>query len=266
LAEESSPSEKMHLVAIYSLNEDKEAMTASLAAVLKVTNYEALTRLRCPGNGPLTVAVFAGKEQAEQLSERLNSAGFKSVVLTAEEIAGATGARIVRSFDLGENELHIETVNYNKLDIFFRDVDLILCGITISRDTATETVKQRSISLGRAVLSGGIITTKTTKTKQDVTTEARERFINLYAGGIPVSVFRENTLDYSSLGPARKSSRSENFAYVSAELRRHCPGAPYDERLLNRAAQACLLGPLLNPEKHLAVATALLAKVLRKTV
>jgi len=40
-------------------------------------------------------------------------------------------------------------------------------------------------------------------------------------------------------------------------------GARYDECLMNRAAQAALLGHLLNPEEHLIVATALLAKVLR---
>jgi hypothetical protein len=245
------------------MNEDKESLAGSLAAVLKVTLYEALTRLRCPGNGPLTVAVFAERERAERLSEQLHSAGFKSVVLTAEEIAGEACAWIVRSFGLGERELHIETEKDNNLDISFQDVDLILCGISISRDTTTETVKHRSINLGRAVLSGGMMITKSTKTTRDVTTEARERFINLYAGDTPIIVSRENALDYNSLGSARKPSRSENFAHLVAELRRRCPGARYDERLMNRAAQAALLGPLLNPEKHLVAATALLAKVLR---
>jgi hypothetical protein len=255
----------MHLVAIHSLNKDKEATAGSLATVLKVTLYEALTRLRCPGNGPLTVAVFAGKEQAEQLSERLNSAGFRSVVLTAEEIAGEDRAWIVRSFGLGEHQLHIETEKDKNLDIAFQDVELILPGISTSRDTTTEIVKHRSINLGRAVLTGGMILTNTTKTTRDVTTEARERFINLYAADAHVIVFRENSLDYNSLGPARKLSRSENFTHTVAELRRRCPNALYDERLMNRAAQAALLGPLLNPEKHLFAATALLAKVLRKT-
>jgi hypothetical protein len=254
----------MHLVAIHSLNKDKEAMGGSLAAILNVTLYEALTRLRCPGNGPLTIAVFAVKERAEKLSEELNAAGFKSVVLTDEEIAGEDRPWIVRSFGLGEGELHIETVDGKGLDISSRDVDLILCGIGISRDTTTETVKHRSINLGRAVLTGGMILTKTTKTTRDVTTETRARFINLYAPDAPVIVFRENVLDYNSLGSARKLSRLENFAHLVSELRRCCPGAPYDERLINKAAQACLLGPLLNPEKHLAAATALLAKVLRE--
>jgi hypothetical protein len=259
-------SEMMHIVAIYNLNNDKETSAGSLAAVLKVTFYEALTRLRCPGNGPLTVAVFAEKEQAEQLSEQLRSAGFKPVVLRAEEIAGMTGTWIVRSFGLGEDELHIETEQGKNLDIAFQDVDLILCGMSISRDTITEIVKQRSIDVGRAVLSGGMMITKTTRTSRDVTTEARERFINLYARGAPVIVFCENAIDYSSLGSARGPSRSENFVHLVAELRRCCPVARYDDRLMNRAAQAALLGPLLDPEKHLAAATALLSKVLRERI
>ena len=75
--------------------------------------------------------------------------------------------------------------------------------------------------------------------------------------------FRENALDYNSLGSALKLSRSDNFTYIVTELRRCCMGARYDECLMNRAAQAALLGHLLNPEEHLIVATALLAKVLR---
>ena len=99
----------MHVVAIHSMNKDKETLAGSLAAVLKVTIYEALTRLRAPGNGPLTVAVLAEKERAEQLSEQLHSAGFKALVLTADEIKAAACAWIVRRFSLGERELHVET-------------------------------------------------------------------------------------------------------------------------------------------------------------
>jgi|WetSurSiteA1Bulk_404760.scaffolds.fasta_scaffold00943_6 hypothetical protein len=255
----------MNVVAIHSMNKDKETLANSLAAVLKVTLYEALTRLRAPGNGPLTVAVFAEKERAEQLVQQLRSAGFKAVVLTADELDTAACAFIVRRFSLGERELHAETEKGDNLEISFQDIDPILCGIRISRGTTTETIKDRSINLGRAVLSGGMMITKTTKTTRDVTTEERERFVNLYAGNATAIAFRENALDYNSLGSARKPSRSENFTYLVAEVSRCCPGAQYDKRLMNRASQAALLGPLLNPEEHLVVATALLAKVLRET-
>ncbi len=67
----------MHVVAIHSINKDKETLADSLAKVLKVTIYEALMRLRAPGNGPLIVAVLAEKERAEQLVQQLHSAGFQ---------------------------------------------------------------------------------------------------------------------------------------------------------------------------------------------
>ena len=104
--------------------------------------------------------------------------------------------------------------------------------------------------------------TKTAKAVQEVAIEERTAFFNLYAGDNRVIVFRENTLLFDSLGPALQPSRTLNFTYLIAELRRRSPHAGYDERLLTRPAQIALLGPTLNPEEHLSVATALLAKTL----
>ena len=256
----------MNIVAIHNLGKDKETLAGALAAVLNVSSYDVLMRLRVPSNGPLTVAVFAQKERAEELGAKLQSAGFAALVLTDADIEAAAITRVVRRFALGERELRIETEKGDKLNITFQEIDLILCGMRISRSTETETVKNRSINLGRAVLSGGMMLTKTTKTTREVVTEERERFVNLYAGDNPAIVFRENTLDYTSLGAMRKPSRSENFTYLVDELRRCCPSAGYDDRLVNRAAQAALLGPRLDPENNLVVSTSLLAKALRKAV
>jgi hypothetical protein len=104
--------------------------------------------------------------------------------------------------------------------------------------------------------------TKTTKNVREVITEERQGFANLYAGDSSILIFRENGLVYDSLGSALKPSRALNFTYLISELCRRCPDALYDERLLSRAGQVALLGPSLNPEEHLIVATALLRKVL----
>ncbi len=98
---------------------------------------------------------------------------------------------------------------------------------------------------------------------REVTNQDREGFFILYAGSNPPLEFRENGLLYESLGQLRKPSRAANFVFLVSELRSRCRAARYDERLLTRAGQAALLGSSLYPEKHLAVATALLAKVLR---
>ena len=252
----------MHVVAIHSLGQDRETHAAALASALGMTMYEALSRLRSPGNGPFAIGVFADHERAMQIEEKLQSAGFSAVVLTEQEIVAERSPLIARKFVLGENELALVTETGQSLSISFQDVGLILRGIGIVRGTTTVTVKNRSLSLGRAVMSSGLMITKTTKTVQEVTTEERTAFFNLYAGDNPAIVFRENGLVYDSLGPVLQPSRALNFAYLLAELSGRCPNAQYDERLLTRPAQVALLGPTLNPEEHLSAATALLAKTL----
>ncbi|HAM52412.1 MAG TPA: hypothetical protein DCP92_17580 [Nitrospiraceae bacterium] len=256
----------MYVVAIYSLKKDKETLSSALAAVLGVTIYEALARLRAPGNGPLIIAFFAEKERAVQLGERLQSEGFKTSLLTASELETEGRALIVKRFSLGEHELDITTDKGDSRRMPFKNIDLILRGTGIAHDVTTETVESRSVSPARAVLSGGMMITKTTKNVREVTTEERQAFVNIYARDGSPFVFRENTLIYDSLGPALQPARAANFIYLVAELRRHCPGALYDERLLSRAGQAALLGPSLDPEEHLIVATALLSKVLRDKI
>ncbi len=253
----------MHVVAIHSLEDNKESMSEALAADLGVTAYEAVARLRMSGSGPLTVAVFSEKDRAMGLLEKLQSTGFKAFVLTSGEIEMEGRALIVRRFSLGERELGVTTEKGDSISIPFQKIDLILRGTAIARDVATETVKNRSLSMGRAVLSGGMMITKTTKNVREVTTEERQGFVDIYAGNNPTLVFFENALVYDSLGSAMRPSRAANFTYLVAELRRRSPDAMYDDRLLRKSGQVALLGPSLNPEEHLIVATALLRKMFR---
>ena len=252
----------MHIVAIHGLNEDKESLAKVLAAAIGATIYEAVVRLRAPGSGPITVAVFAGKERAIRLLEKLQTTGFEASVLTADDIEKEDRAFIVRRFSLGERDLGATAEKGDSISIPFQEIDIILRGTAIIRDVTTDTVKNRSVSPGRAVLSGGLMATKTTKNVREVITEERQGFANLYARDGSTLAFRENTLVYESLGSALRPSHALNFTYLISELRRRCPDAQYDERLLSRAGQVALLGPSLNPEEHLVVATALLRKVL----
>ncbi len=253
----------MHVVAIYGLKEDKESRAGILARSLGVTELEALSRLRAPGSGPVIVRIFADRDPAGRLAGQLESGGFHTVVLGSAEIEAEAGRLMARRFALDAQQLQVGSTDGGKFAVACRDIEVILRGTGITTRTETETTKKRSLSLGMAVLTGGLIMTKTTKTVREITTGEREGFLAVYAGDGSIFDFRENLVSFESLGPQMKQSRSENFSYLAAELRRRCPGAAYDERLLSRAGQAALLGPTLSPEKHIDVATALLAKVLR---
>lgn len=253
----------MYVVAIHGLKEDKEKLAGTLADALGVTKLEALSRLRVPGGGPLIIRPFAAHNPAGRLAARLESGGFRALILNGEDIAAEAGRKTIKKFGLGERDLRVELTDGGSLVVAYQDIDLILRGTEITVRTDTETTRKRSLSLGRAVLTGGLVMTKTTKTVRDVTTGEREGFLTLYTSDKPILLFRENILVYESLGQAMKQSRVANFNYLAEELHKRCPGATYDERLANRSAQAALLGPTLTPEKHLDVAIALLAKVLR---
>jgi hypothetical protein len=250
----------MNVIAIHGLQDDRQTMVGALASALGVTAYEASTRLRAQGNA-LVVAMRAEHETALKLAESLRSAGFAAIVITEDDIENETRQFIVRKFDLGVQGLKVEALSQT-LTVAYKDIKVILRGTAIASSTSTVTSEKRSLSLGRALLTSGLSMTKTTKTVQEVKTEQREGFFALYAEEYPALVFREGSLSYDSLGPARSASGAANFANLLSELRRRCPSARYDERLLSRAAQAALLGPSLRPEDHLAVATALLSKAL----
>jgi hypothetical protein len=251
----------MHVVGIHSLNEGRKSRTAALAAALGVTLYEASSRLRVPGNGPLVIAVLADPQKAADLAGRLQDADFPAVLLTAAEIEAESRQPVVKRFSLGTQGLIAESGN-GAMEVPYQETGLLLRGTAVTSSTSTETSKERKFSVERALLSGGVMLTKTTKTEREITTQQREGFFALYAKGHPGLLFREGSLSYDSLGAARKHSSSANMAHLISELRSRCIAAAYDERLLNRAAQAALLGPMLRPESHLPVATALLARVL----
>jgi hypothetical protein len=126
-----------------------------------------------------------------------------------------------------------------------------------------ERSEERKFSPLRAVVTGGMVVTKTTRRAEPVTTESREDFLHLYADGLPPLAFHAGALNYRSLGPARQPSAAANFEYLADALRRVLPHARFDDRLTNRQARARLLGPSLT-ENHLDIAVSLLSRVLRR--
>jgi hypothetical protein len=170
---------------------------------------------------------------------------------------------IVRKFLFGDSELKIETRTKDTVRIEYSLIDIIIRGTRIAKNTETETVKSRKFDAGRAILSGGLTPTKSVKIAQQSTTEVREGFIHLYSVNRHPLVFLESALLYDSLGHVLQPTRTANFAFVLAELRRKCTGAVYDDSLVSKAGQSRLLGPKFDPEKHLDIAVSLLLRSLR---
>jgi hypothetical protein len=253
----------MYFLAIHNLPEDKAVLAPALAAALGTTSYEAGVRLRVSGSGPFVIATFGELPAADEASCKLKASGLPTVMISDEEAASSQNGFPVRTFRFNEHTFHAESRQKETLAVDYQKIFLIIRGMGIKEETSTETTKTRMFDIGKAVLTGGLIMSKTVTSTEQKITEEREGFLFVYAEGVLPLVFREGALDYSSLGPALQLSRTANFTALLAELRRRSSHARFDDRLATRAGQVQLLGPSLDAQKYIRVAIELLVRVLR---
>jgi hypothetical protein len=250
------------VLAIYNLRGNEALLARELAAVLQRTVYEASSRVRAPGGGPSVIARYADARAARDAAALLRTRGFDTLLLGGEEIEDDARRFVVRGFELLAEELTVES-NGARQAVSYQDVELLLRGVRIVLHEPAAPPPTRKLSLMRAALTGGLMLTKPVRPPRQPPVEEREGFLHLYARGMPPLAWREDRLNYRLLGKALLPSRHANFAQVVAELRRRCPAAAYDERLVTRAGQAQLLGPTLSTDEHLDVAISVLAAALR---
>jgi hypothetical protein len=253
----------MHVVAIHYAPGAGEVLAGALADALDKSLYEARARLSAPEGGPAVVGNFAEIEPAWAFAGRLRANGIIPILLSPEEVESDARRFLVRSFQLGERGITAISRRGDTAELAYDAIELVLRGVRIDERTGIKRTEQRKFSPGRALITGGMVLTKTTRAAEPVTTERREDFLHLYADGQPPLAFHASALNYQSLGPALRPSTAANFAYLVDALRRASPNARYDERLANRQGHARVLGPALT-KNHLDVAVSLLARVLRR--
>jgi hypothetical protein len=252
----------MFVVPIHYAPGTGKAWEKPLADALDKTLYEARARLSNPEGGPVVVGNFAAIESAYAFAGRLRANGIIPILLTPEEVETDARRFLARSFQLGEQGMTAVSRRGEIVELAYQEIALILRGVRVAEQTKVERTEERKFSPLRAVVTGGMVLTKTNRKAEQVTTQQREEFLHLYSKGHPVLALHAGALDYRSLGPALKPSSEANFAYLVGALREASSDAPFDERLASRQGRARVLGPSLT-ENHLDVAVTLLVRVLR---
>ncbi|HEY3572140.1 MAG TPA: hypothetical protein VGP73_29710 [Thermoanaerobaculia bacterium] len=252
----------MNVIAIHYAPGGGEALAGALAEALDKTAYEVRARLSDPEGGPAVVARYGEIEPAWACAGRLRANGISPILLTDDDLETDARRFLVRGFELDGQGITATSRRGDTTRIVYRDLDLFLRGVKLDERTETKTTEQRKFSLSRAVLTQGLMMTKTVRTTDKVTSVDREEFFHLYAPGHPPLVFRSGALDYRSFGHALQPSVQANFTLLVEEMRRALPQVSYNERLANRQSRARILGPGLT-DKNLDVAVSLLARVLR---
>ncbi|MFK5925581.1 MAG: hypothetical protein QM483_03020 [Desulfuromusa sp.] len=247
----------MEIVSVYQLLGGTDQLARDLAGALGTTPYETRARVSVPGGGPAVVANFATTEQTADCSARLNSAGFKTLVVESSQIESDHNRLLVRQLQLTADRLQLVSQDNTNLEIPYHEVKLLLRGAGITSSVQVETDTKKKFALGRAVASGGLVMRKKVKTTTRNTSQERQPFCHIYAAGHPPVVLRQAEIDYTALGDKCQLSRDANFNWICAQLRRRCAAADWDERLLTRPGLAQVLGPAFDPELYLDLAITL---------
>jgi hypothetical protein len=252
----------VNVIAIHYAPGGGEALSGALAEALDKTAYEVRARLSDPEGGPAVVARYGEIEPAWACAGRLRANGISPILLTAEDLETDARRFLVRSFELGGQGITATSRRGDTTEVPYQSLDLFLRGVRVDERTDLKTTEQRKFSLSRALVTQGLMMTKTVRKTDKVTSVEREEFFHLYADGRPPLVFRSGALDYRSFGPALQPSVQANLTQLVEEMRQAFPHARYSERLANRQSRARILGPGLTDD-HLDVAISLLARVLQ---
>jgi len=247
----------MFVVAVLGPAAGAAPQLQAFAEALGVTPYEAKARL--VGGGPAIVATLPDPDAAERLCAALEGLGFEADVHDATRLAGPGVWFDVRQMSFGADAMVLTARDGGRVTVRYAAIALLVRGVRSRNTVVTERVKTKRFSLGKAMATGGLSRKKKVTTTRERTEVVREGFLHVYAPGLPVCVLGETALDYAALGKARQPTGAASFGVLVTALRRLAPAAGFNDELLRVATQKRILGPTLDPEDCLDLASVILA-------
>ncbi len=126
-------------------------------------------------------------------------------------------------------------------------IELLQRGTRSSTSSEKVTTIERSLDLGRAVLSGGLLLTKKTEKTAVQTTRLDEAFLLLQRGAAgPDLMLYERRIDYRALGSEMQPASRGNFELVWAKLKAMA-GTRVDDRVSRTGFVSGLMATAADP-------------------
>jgi hypothetical protein len=221
------------VVALTDLHGPVDDEVAPLAADMGATAYDA--RLLLAAGTPAIVKTTPDRALALDLLARLRARGHGAVACDAAAVVASEDMVAMRRPRLEADAVTIDDRPNERLP--YSDVLALLPAVHQRRvDTATQT-RETKLSMGRAVMTGGLAFTKSVKTTSHAATEERDVVLYVFRkSGEPPWLLRERGTGWASLGLPLAPSEGENYRLAVAALRERAPGARFDDRLMTRKA------------------------------
>ena len=217
------------VVALTSLAGSLDAEAKALAADLGATPYE--TRMKLAPGLPAIVLSTTDAEAANRLATQLRARKHRAVVCRVADLTPAAAMVSMRTFQLDGDGL-----DTGMEQLPWSDISAIVHARTPQQTDHHETVKEKKFSVGRAVLSGGLVMSKTVKREVTTHGETSEHVLYLFrASGETPWLMREHGTNYSGLGSALDPTSLRNFTTAIERFRKQAPQARFDDSLVRRS-------------------------------
>jgi hypothetical protein len=219
------------VVAVADFRLPVEEDIAALAADMGATAYDA--RLLVAAGTPAIVRTTPDKALALEVLGRLRGRGHGAVACDASAVVAAGDMVAMRRPRLEADAIALDDGQGHRLP--YDDMLALVPAVHRRRvDAATQT-RETKISVGRAVMTGGMTFTKTVKTNTHNATEERDGVLYVFRrSGARPWILREHGTGWGAMGLTLAPSESENYRLAGIALRARAPGATFDDRLMKR--------------------------------
>jgi hypothetical protein len=220
----------MQVVAIAQPGDVSDAGLRGLAGELGTTLYEL--RLLLNAGFPAVVLATVDAHRALAASETLARFGHRVVSCDRSEMTPSSEMTSLRDLVFEDAGILASRSAKSAARLRYDAIGALVRGTHRSEATTSSEVKERKLRPGMAIVSGGLIVTKTVTRDVTTTTVAHESVLYLFPRDLsrPFILFEREGL-YASLGAALRPTSLENFAHCIERLRALAPSAAYDERL-----------------------------------
>lgn len=202
-----------------------EAEAQALAAELGSTVYEE--RLNLTAGLPAVVRVTPDREEAQRVLAGLRARRAKAVGFAKSAVVASDAMTLLRGFVLEPGAVVADAGTLAATSL----LALVLAFHKSRTETRVET-KEKKLSLGRALVTGGLAMRKTVTTERKEVSFDDEQVLYVFRrDGEPPWLLRERATGYEGLGAERDVSSAQNFAHTIRKLRALAPGAVFDDRL-----------------------------------
>jgi hypothetical protein len=227
----------MYVVAITRWASSPEEEARALAPVLGVAPYDL--KLRLGGPLPVVVTREADAARARELLQLMRTRGHGAIGCDLAYVPSSEQMPAPRSYRLEDEAFVGLDPAWGERAVRYADLLGLVHASAATLEESTAVTQSKKFSLGRAVLTGGLVMRKKTTSERRDSSEQREQVLYLIRqDGRDPMILREQRLRHQGLGARAKPTSPENFATLITLLRERAPGALFDDRLFTRPRRA----------------------------